>query len=268
MEWGHLTTQAIEIAKQAGEIIRQNWDEERKIQKKGRIDLVTDTDTASEEFLKTKLGELFPECRFLAEESAKSQTLGEEPVWIIDPLDGTTNFAHHIPLVAVSIALWQGGETVLGIVHLPLLRETFHAEKNQGAFLNQAPIHTTATEELEDALVATGFPYTVDRDIQEILYYLRRILVSARGVRRPGSAAIDLAYTACGRYEAFYEMGLKPWDTAAGYLLVREAGGRITRFDGREYTPGDRDILATNSAIHPVMLEMLSKDWEGKPKNN
>ncbi len=257
MQTNTLMQETMDIAQKAGQIISSRWEKARDIQKKGRIDLVTDTDLAVEAYLKKALAGLVPEADFLAEESASSLDIGANKTWIIDPLDGTTNFAHHIPMIAVSIALWEQHAPLLGVIHLPILQETFCAGRGQGAYLNRQRIQTTSTREMENALVATGFPYSIDRDVDEVLAPLRRILVAARGVRRPGSAATDLAYLACGRYDAFYELGLKPWDTAAGMLLVQEAGGRVTRFDGSLYAPGDRDILATNKHMHSEMVRIL-----------
>lgn len=259
--------ETVDIAQKAGQIISSRWETARDIKKKGRIDLVTDTDLAVEAYLKKALADLMPNADFLAEESASSLEIGGNKTWIIDPLDGTTNFAHHIPMVAVSIALWGKNSPLLGVIHLPILKETFCAARGQGAHLNGQRIQTTSTVEMENALVATGFPYSIDRDVDEVLAPLRRILVAARGVRRPGSAATDLAYLACGRYDAFYELGLKPWDTAAGMVLVQEAGGRVTRFDGSPYAPGDRDILATNKYMHPEMVRIL-KTGDPETKND
>lgn len=267
MQISTLLQETADIAREAGRIISSRWEKARDIRKKGRIDLVTDTDLAVEAYLKKALAGLAPKAGFLAEESASSVEVGESKTWIIDPLDGTTNFAHHIPMVAVSIALWEKHSPLLGVIHLPILKETFCAGQGLGAYLNGQRIQATATAEMENALVATGFPYSIDQDVDEVLTPLRRVLIAARGVRRPGSAATDLAYLACGRYDAFYELGLKPWDTAAGIVLVREAGGRVTRFDGGPYTPGDRDILATNKHLHPEMIRML-KAGEPETKND
>ncbi len=267
MQINTLLQETVDIAQKAGQIISSRWEKARDIKKKGRIDLVTDTDLAVEAYLKKALADLMPNADFLAEESASSLEIGGNKTWIIDPLDGTTNFAHHIPMVAVSIALWEKNSPLLGVIHLPILNETFCAAQGQGAHLNGQRIQTTSNVEMENALVATGFPYSIDRDVDEVLAPLRRILVAARGVRRPGSAATDLAYLACGRYDAFYELGLKPWDTAAGLVLVQEAGGRVTRFDGSPYAPGDRDILATNKYMHPEMVRIL-KAGDPETKND
>jgi len=252
----NLIDQTKEAILEAGKIILHNWDRPKQVRHKGRIDLVTDTDVAVEDKLKSSLKDILPQASFLAEESASTTKPGNL-TWIIDPLDGTTNFAHHIPFVAISVALWAENNVLLGFVYLPILKEMFWAAHNKGAFLNDQKISVSTTKALEQSLVATGFPYSVREDIDEIMTYLKKVLVSARGVRRPGSAAIDLAYTACGRYDAFYELGLKPWDTAAGLLLVQEAGGKVSTFSDKPYTLGHRQILATNGLVHQAMVDLL-----------
>ncbi len=225
----------------------------KTIRKKGRIDLVTETDLAVEALLKQRLGGLLPGATFMAEESAESRIPGEL-TWIIDPLDGTTNFAHDLPVVAVSIALWRAGRVELGVVAVPVLGEMFHAVRGGGAFLNGEPIAVSAAASPEEAVVATGFPYSVAEDLEWIMGPLGRVLPATQGVRRMGAAAADLAYVACGRMDAFYEIRLKPWDTAAGWLLVEEAGGRVTRFDPAvAYTPGAPSILASNGRLHEAL---------------
>ena len=253
----NLISQTKEAILEAGKIIIRNWDKPGQIRHKGRIDLVTDTDLAVEDKLKSSLKDILPQATFLAEGSA-NQTKPGNLTWIIDPLDGTTNFAHRIPFVAISVALWAENSVLMGFVHLPILEEMFWAAHNKGAFLKDQKISVSTTSELEQSLVATGFPYSVREDIDEIMNYLKKVLVSSRGVRRPGSAAIDLAYVACGRYDAFYELNLKPWDTAAGLLLVQEAGGKVSTFSGKPYTPGNRQILATNGYVHQAMIDILN----------
>jgi myo-inositol-1(or 4)-monophosphatase len=246
------------IVREAGAIISEDSLKPREVRHKGRIDLVTETDLKVEEKLKKDLKKVLPDALFLAEETA-STTVPQDLTWVIDPLDGTTNFAHGIPFVAVSVALWAESEIVLGMVHAPLLNEFFSARKGKGATLNGAPVKVSNTPVLEQALLATGFPYGIERHLDQILEHLRRMLAAAQGVRRPGSAAIDLAYTACGRYDGFYEPALKPWDTAAGWLLVREAGGRVTQFDSAlEYILGAETILASNGHIHEHMSRLLA----------
>ncbi len=245
------------IVTQAGDIIRESDKKPRKIKYKGRIDLVTETDLAVESFLKDKLSILLPGSDFLAEESAKETKPGDL-TWIIDPLDGTTNFAHNLPFVAISVALWQRDCVVAGVVDLPLMGEQFSAVRGHGATLNKEPISVSSTKRLDRTILATGFPYDTETYLENILKHLGRFLRLTQGIRRPGSAALDLAYVACGRYDGFYEYGLNAWDTAAGVLLVTEAGGCVTRYDKTQpYALGDVDILATNGHIHTLTSHEL-----------
>lgn len=254
-----LISSAVEAVRQGGELIKSAWHRPRNIQYKGRIDLVTDTDLAVEESLKKSLGAVIPRANFLAEETAGQTPLDQGPTWVIDPLDGTTNFAHKIPFVAVSVGLWTGSEVELGIVYLPVLEEMFWAARGRGAFCNDEQIRVTETPGMESALIATGFPYSILHEVDEIIRHMRDALVSTRGVRRCGSAAIDLAYTAAGRFDAFYEVGLSPWDTAAGICLVQEAGGMVTTFDSSPYRPGMREVLVSNGLIHGQMVGLLMR---------
>lgn len=255
-----LLPQVVSAVTQAGDIVRAKAPLPKDIRKKGRIDLVTETDLAVEALLKQTLGALVPEASFLAEESHGSLEPGPL-TWIVDPLDGTTNFAHGVPFVAISVALWQGGSVALGVVDLPLLSETFTAVRGAGAFLNGEPIHVSEASRLEESLVATGFPYAIHEHLDMILRHLRLMLLKTQGVRRPGAAALDLAFVACGRYDGFYELALKPWDTAAGMLLVQEAGGRVSEYDAaRPYGFGSGCILATNGRIHEEMSGVLGGD--------
>jgi myo-inositol-1(or 4)-monophosphatase len=249
---------ARELVLEAGGIILRSWNRPKDVRRKGRIDLVTSTDTEVERFLKDGLHKILPAAAFLAEETDPGSK-AEDTAWIIDPLDGTTNFAHNLPAVAVSVALWHGGGPLLGMVYAPVTGELFHAVRGEGAFLNDSPIRVSGRSELVQSLVATGFPYDIRDRLDEVMPRLRRVLAECRGVRRLGAAAVDLAYTACGRFDAFYEMGLKPWDTAAGWLLVTEAGGRVTRFDpGSPYCLHAGSILATNGRIHEDLAALLA----------
>ncbi|MGE4552918.1 MAG: inositol monophosphatase family protein [Desulfovibrionaceae bacterium] len=241
------------LVRAAGDLVAERIRAPKRIRRKGRIDLVTETDVEVEARLKRGLAEILPGSACLAEESAPGSldSGSGQALWVIDPLDGTTNFAHGLPFVAISVALWQAGAPRLGVVHLPVLKECFTARAGGGAFLNGAPIAVSETEDPERALLATGFPYDIARYLPEILANLETMLPLVQGVRRAGSAALDLAYVACGRLDGFYESGLRPWDTAAGVLLVAEAGGRVTRYDPAEpYTPGDRDMWASNGRLH------------------
>jgi myo-inositol-1(or 4)-monophosphatase len=252
-----LLSQVQDIARRAGNIILGHWDRPKDIRYKGRVDLVTQTDLAVETFLTRELGALLPEATFLAEETAAENELGHV-TWIVDPLDGTTNFAHGLPAVATSIALWQDNGLELGVINLPRTDECFYAQRNCGAWLNDAPIRVSTQNTLEQALIATGFPYAKRERIEDLVPMLRNVLSTCRGMRRMGAAAVDLAYTACGRFDAFYELGLKPWDTAAGWLLVQEAGGRVSQFSPvTEYSLGADAILATNNCLHQDMADLL-----------
>lgn len=252
-----LLQETTKIVKRAGEIIIENNKKPRTIRHKGRNDLVTDTDIAVEEMLKKELLKLLPESTFLAEESAKNTELTDF-TWIIDPLDGTTNFAHGLPMVATSVALWANNDLVLGVVNLPLLHEIFTAHRGGGACLNDKAIHVSNTSQVKDALIATGFPYAIDLHLDEILAQLKALLPASRGIRRPGAAALDLAYVACGRYDGFYERALNPWDTAAGILLVEEAGGTISQYTQEKYSLENNSILATNGQIHTELSTIVS----------
>jgi len=247
----------IAIAGTAGELIREHWRRPRDVRYKGRIDLVTETDAAVESHLREHLGKLLPGVGFMGEESAPS-LVPEGDCWIVDPLDGTTNFVHGIPFAAVSIALWQEGATRLGVVALPMLNECFYAERGQGAHCNGQPLQVSKIARCEQSLIATGFPYDIDVQKDRILRWLGAVLPQCQGVRRCGAAAADLAYVAAGRYEAFYETGLKPWDMAAGWLLVQEAGGRVTNILGEPLRFGDA-ILASNGHVHQELTDLLKE---------
>lgn len=245
----------------AGEIILDHWDKPKDIRRKGRIDLVTQTDLAVEAFCKEKLADLLPGCSFLAEESSGKAALGP-PTWIIDPLDGTTNYAHGLPFVCTSVALWDGEKTVLGVVNAPILKECFTAVRGRGAFRNGKPIRVSQEDDLEAALVATGFPYAIERYLDRAVGCFGKMLSNVQGMRRAGAAALDLAYVACGRFEAFYEAALNPWDVAAGWLLVTEAGGTVTQFaPDAPYELGADRIFASNGALHGALGDLLLEGW-------
>lgn len=256
-----LLPQTIAAVQEAGQVLMEYWHAPREIRRKGRIDLVTTADLAVEIILKQRLADILPEASIMAEESVSAEDLARPlvgPTWIIDPLDGTTNFAHGFPFVAISVALWDQGQVHLGIVHIPVLGELFQASLGGGAQLNGSPVSVSRTSDVENALVATGFPYSVRDHLAPILAWMETMLARTQGVRRAGSAAIDLAYTAAGRFDAFYEIQLKPWDTAAGWLLVSEAGGRVTRMDKGLFDPRAPSILATNGLIHEDMVGLLA----------
>ncbi|MFH1218407.1 MAG: inositol monophosphatase family protein [Candidatus Peregrinibacteria bacterium] len=256
---------AKKLAKEAGKIIEKEA-KNLKIQEKAKHDLVTNADKASEKFIIQQIKKHFPDHGILAEESAKSTaSLSEHDItWIIDPLDGTTNFAHGFPVYAISIAVFQkeiskqsknfdyiSGEIIAGAIYNPNLDELFYTAKGKGAFLNGRRIHVSNTSSLRNSLAATGFP-TTHREIN--LPYLTKLLPHCQAIRRLGSAALDLAYIACGRLDTFWEFGLKPWDIAAGALLVKEAGGKVTDTNGNLLDLFGQDILATNKILHPTIV--------------
>lgn len=248
---------ALAAVRAAGERIRQGIGAIKSVRFKGPIDLVTETDEAVEAALRESLGRILPEADFYGEESA-SGALPQQTCWIVDPVDGTTNYAHGLQHVAVSVALWQGGRPVFGVVYLPVLDELFWAVAGGGAYLGQTRITVSATGRLEHSLVATGFPYTVAEQVQAHIQVLGRVLPRCQGIRRLGSAATDLAYVACGRFEGFYEAGLKPWDVAAGWLLVEEAGGRVTDAAGAPFCFEAPWIVATNGRVHAELVSLVA----------
>jgi len=254
-----VVAQVIPIVREAGELVREAFAGDKKITHKGRVDLVTETDIAVEKLLVERLKPLLPDATFLAEESAKDTQPGAW-TWIIDPLDGTTNFAHGLPFVANSVALWHGDRVVIGVVNLPILGELFWAAKGMGAHLNDSRISVSEEVSLEKTVIATGFPYAIEEHLNDVLNNLEKLLPIVQGVRRPGAAAMDLAYVAAGRYDGFYESALNPWDTAAGILLVQEAGGKVSERDcEKEYTFSSPNILATNGRVHGDLSRILTE---------
>jgi len=256
----------------AGAVMRQNYLKPQRVTLKGAIDPVTETDYQAQETIVAIIRQAFPDHDFLAEEtagdvepppSAASSGLAWETDpprcrWIIDPLDGTVNFAHGFPMFCVSIAFEAEGKLLYGVVYEPLRDELFEAQKGQGALLNGQPIRVSRTDRLERALVATGFPYDIRKRLPETTARLGRVLGAVQGVRRAGSAALDMCYVACGRLDGFFEENLKPWDTAAGLVLITEAGGRLTTFDGGTYDIYSPNLLASNGLLHEHLLTCLN----------
>ncbi len=247
------------IALEAGEIIRHAYYKpETHIEYKGDIDILTETDLQCEEHIIKRILDRFPNDTILTEESKLSIGTTTQK-WIIDPLDGTTNFSHRFPFCAVSIGLEIDGEMKYGVVLNPIFNELFYAEKNKGSFLNERKIHISDNLEIKNCLIGTGFPY--DR-WQKGDYYIKQYLAfmkCCQGVRRAGAAAIDLCYVACGRLDGFFERKLKPWDMAAGSLIITEAGGKITEFDGKHWHYSNDTFLASNGKIHEKMIEILRR---------
>jgi myo-inositol-1(or 4)-monophosphatase len=256
---------AMEAAREAGLVLLAEHSRPQKISYKGDVDLVTETDKRSELLIVGRLRREFPEHRIVAEEGSGGAVGASRYEWHVDPLDGTTNFAHGYPCFAVSIALLEEGKPLLGIVFNPVSNELFTAKRGEGAFLNGASIRVSAITTMETSLVATGFPAHKRGDVGNIHYYWQFTLRS-HGVRRDGSAALDLCSVACGRFEAFWEFGLKSWDTAAGILIATEAGGKVTDLKGAPYTPGGHDILVTNGHVHDEIQRTAAEIAEMPPK--
>lgn len=258
--WREMVTLAAEAALAGGHILADLFDQPHQIRYKGEIDLVTEADLAAEERILEILRQRQSGATVLAEESfARYGAAPSGTVWVVDPLDGTTNFAHGLPWFAVSVACMVEGESVAGVVYAPMLDELFCACRGVGAWLNGERLAVSGCRDLQQALLATGFPYDVARRGPEVLGALGRLLPLCQGVRRAGAAALDLAYVAGGRLEGFWEIGLKPWDTAAGLLLVEEAGGRVSDFRGRPYSPFVPEIVASNGLIHDELAASLAE---------
>jgi myo-inositol-1(or 4)-monophosphatase len=254
---------AIEAAREGGAIQLAELSRPRQISYKGDVDIVTQADKASEKAIVTRLRDHFPKHAIVAEEGGGQENASPFR-WYVDPLDGTTNYAHGYPCFAVSIGLEEAGELVVGVVYNPIAEEMFTAVRGEGAFLNQKRIHVSTIDTLSTSLVSTGFPTNKREQSLNIRYYWEFTL-RTHGVRRDGSAALDLASVACGRFDGFWEFGLKSWDTAAGALLVGEAGGTVTRFAGAApHRPGDADMVASNTRIHPEMQKLLAEIGSSK----
>jgi myo-inositol-1(or 4)-monophosphatase len=242
---------AVEIAREAGKALREELERPPEIAYKGDFDLVTQADRRSEQIIVERLQKYFPKHTIAAEEGTGKDT-GSEYRWHVDPLDGTTNFAHGYPCFCVSMALAKGDELLLGVIYNPVYAELFTAVRGEGATFNGKRIHCSKIPSLKTSLLCTGFP-NHKRHSNPNIYYYWDFTLRSHGVRRDGSAALDLAYVATGRFDGFWEFGLKPWDTAAGVLLVEEAGGAISDLEGRPYELGGRSILASNGLIHEEM---------------
>ncbi|HEY3581348.1 MAG TPA: inositol monophosphatase family protein [Pyrinomonadaceae bacterium] len=253
---------AIDAARDAGGLLMQRLGV-AKVTNKGDIDLVTEADLASENLIIERIRSYYPQHGILAEESGEAELSGDkrsEWKWIIDPLDGTTNYAHSYPCFCVSIALEHAGVLDVGVVYDPVRDEMFAAERGNGATLNDRKITVSSVEELKDAMVCTGFPYNV-RERADFTRDFANFTMAAQAVRRDGSAALDLAYVACGRFDGFWEDGLSPWDIAAGKILIEEARGRVSNFENQPLSIYTKRVLASNGLVHDSMLRVLKQGF-------
>jgi len=248
---------AKQTALEAGKILLRGANKPHTINRKSDVDLVTEMDIKSEKLIYRAIRKAFPSHSILAEEGSSEDT-GSDFRWIVDPLDGTTNYAHYFPVWCVSIALEQSGDIIAGVVYNPNLDEMFYASRGKGAFRNRKRIHVSEKSRLSDAFLATGFPYDIRESDVDNLDNFARFYKTARAVRRDGSAAMDLAYTAAGIFDGFWELKLSPWDTAAGKLLVLEAGGKISDFSGNPFDINGKEIVCANKKLLKQMLTVLN----------
>jgi len=253
------------IAREAGAVLLHHMRQGIAFDMKGDFDLVTAADKASEKLVVDRLTSHFPEHGIIAEEGG-GHTSPSEYKWYVDPLDGTTNFAHGYPMFNVTLALEKAGQMIAGVVYDPLHDEMFRAGLGSGAYLNDAPISVSGARRLRDSLVSTGFP-SHSRETNFNIHFYHQMAMSTHGVRRGGSAAIDLAYVACGRLDAFWEFGLKPWDLAAGALIVTEAGGAASTMKGEPHKIGDAHLLCTNGHLHSETLQQFSEIFRGEMRH-
>jgi myo-inositol-1(or 4)-monophosphatase len=256
-DWDQHLRAAREAALEAGRMLRSGMDEGREISFKGAVDLVTNFDRRAQDLIYERLSATFPDHGFLAEEGLNRREKSEFR-WVFDPLDGTTNFAHRFPIFTVSIALQHQGGIVLGVVYDPMRDEIFQAIKGEGARLNGQRIRVSAVADLDGSLLATGFPYDLRESPVNNIAHFNHFLTRAQAVRRCGSAALDLCYVACGRFDGFWELKLKPWDQAAGALIVEQAGGRVSDFGGRAFDISGQECLASNGLVHEGMIRVLA----------
>jgi myo-inositol-1(or 4)-monophosphatase len=252
-----LLATAIEAVLKAGDIMMGFIETGFEVSKKGKIDLVTEADVAVERMFRAMIAERFPDHTILAEEFGQEEaSRGASHCWVFDPIDGTTNYAHGLPIFCASLALEIDGRGELGAVYDPTRKELFVAERGGGAFLNGRPLRVSEEGDLESSLLVTGFPYDVQKRIPELVGLFGEYMSHARAVRRLGSAALDLCYVAAGRFDGFWELDLKPWDMAAGVIIVEEAGGKISDLAGNEFSSRQRQMLATNGKIHDDMMKI------------
>jgi myo-inositol-1(or 4)-monophosphatase len=257
MDLENILAFVVGLTRQVGDQILRSSRRPKRISYKGKIDLVTQFDRQSQSRLVAALLRRYPDFGILSEENYQ-RTGASDAKWILDPLDGTTNFAHNLPLWSISVALEVDSSISLGVVYDPNRREHFTALKGKGAFLNRRRIRVSRIKKLDRSLLVTGFPYDIRRSRRNNIAYFRAFSLAAQAVRRLGSAALDLCYTACGRFDGYWEIKLAPWDQAAGSLIVREAGGRVTDFKGRDFSVYGREVIASNGLIHRPMMKVLA----------
>ncbi len=253
-----LLNAAVQAAREAGAIQKKGWGKKHRIEFKGEINLVTEVDKACEKKIVSILSKAFPDHDFLTEESGAHNKKSDYK-WIIDPLDGTTNYAHAFPSFCVSIGLEYCGEVMVGVVYNPIHDELFTGIRGQGAWLNGKKISVSSIRDLKRSLLGTGFAYNVQVAKDNNLNHLGNFLKRAQGIRRMGAAAIDICYVACGRLEGFWEMELWPWDIAAGCLILEEAGGKTSMFDGSALDLYGKQIIVSNGKIHEAMVQVVQK---------
>lgn len=254
-----LSQQLLSIALESRELFLRGFSAKKTINYKGTVDLVTQFDVAIEKELSSKLSQAFPDFSIIGEESTKEISYPTKAIYI-DPIDGTTNFVHGIPHCAISVGMWQDGKPIAGMVYNPVLDERFTADVGCGAYLGEHKLHVSTQDLLQQALIATGFPYTkVEKgtDFEWVMQSMRNLLPITRDIRRFGAASLDLCYLAKGTFDAYYECNLKPWDVAAGMLMLQEAGGVITNKNADPYTLADHFLVASNSRVHTALLEEL-----------
>jgi myo-inositol-1(or 4)-monophosphatase len=246
---------AFHVGKKAGAYLLENLGSDLQVEHKGRIDLVTRVDKKAQEIIICEIENEYSEHSIIAEEGVKKSKSGQY-VWYIDPLDGTVNFVHGIPIFCVSIALYVDNMPHIGVCYNPVLEEIFWAQADKGAYLNNSPIKVSNTEILVDSLVVTGFPYSTHK-IESLTSRFSRVLHKVQGIRRLGSAALDLCYVACGRFDGFWEEGLHSWDMAAGIVILLEAGGKVSGFNGSDFDLTQGEIIASNNRIHNELTQLM-----------
>ena len=249
---------AVLAAREAGQFIKSKWGTGVAVELKSEINLVTEVDKVAEKIIVGHISKVFPDHDIMGEEGL-AERKDSDYKWIIDPLDGTTNFAHSYPLFVVSIALEHKGQIIAGVVYDPLREELYSATQGGGAFLNDKKIQVSRVENLGRALIGTGFAYNLRESKDNNVKQFSDMLMHAQGVRRDGAAAIDLCYVACGRYDGFWELNLFPWDVAAGVLMIEEAGGRVSNYKGQKFSVYEKEIVASNGLIHDGFLAVINR---------